>query len=125
MSKNKNQGTRFESALVEYFTELGLEARRLAEGGLLDPGDIELEDGYGDTWVIEAKHRQSLSIHTVYQQVQEKAERAGYLLSALIWKRNPPKKDGQSRRPNSGPPLVVMDLATFGLLVTDAFPEDD
>lgn len=119
MSKNKDQGTRFETYLVNYFTDAGFDARRLAEGGVNDPGDIEVTDAYGDTWVIEAKHRQSLSIHKEYMKILRKAKDRGYVMAGLVWKRTLPKKEGQERRTPAGPPLVVLDLATFTSLLAD------
>lgn len=40
MSANKRKGTAWESALVGFFRGLGIEARRVAQEGHLDSGDI-------------------------------------------------------------------------------------
>lgn len=48
MSKSKAQGTRLESAVVERFRGLGLPARRIAEGGSKDIGDVYVKGSYLD-----------------------------------------------------------------------------
>ena len=55
MGKSKAQGTRFETELVNYFTNVGFAAGRLAEGGRNDRGDILIHNDIDEQWVVEAK----------------------------------------------------------------------
>jgi hypothetical protein len=113
VSKSKAQGTRYETHLVNLFQSHGLTARRLAEQGSNDPGDIELVTPDGDRWIIEAKHRQRLNTHHALQRTIDKGERHGYMLAAVIWKSLLPKRKGQARRVSAGPDNVIMDIPTF------------
>ena len=53
--KNKRDGTAYETALVNYFRERGLEADRLRLGGKEDEGDIAVRDRAGVVAIVEAK----------------------------------------------------------------------
>ena len=63
VSKQKDQGTRFESAVVTAAQEHGIPAVRLAEGGGYDLGDVALDLGQGTglptagRWVVLAWKR--------------------------------------------------------------------
>ncbi len=83
MSKNKNQGTRFESTLVNIANALGMNARRIAEGGSKDRGDVEIVGNYPDKTVV-----------------------------ALAWKRLV-NRGGGKRVPDGEPTVVVLSLRDF------------
>ncbi len=86
MSKNKNQGTRFESALVTLANAYGLNTRRIAEGGIYDRGDVEIKGKYGGP--------------------------GGEPIVALAWKRLV-NKGGGKRMPDGEPVVVVLNLHDF------------
>ncbi len=83
MSKNKAQGTRFESALVNIANAFGLDAQRIAEAGINDRGDIEILGNYPNRTVV-----------------------------ALAWKRLV-NKGGVKRGPDGEPVVVVVSLHDF------------
>jgi hypothetical protein len=106
VNKPKMQGTAFESFLV---TSLNLathpwgRARRIAEGGANDEGDITYIDGFNQTWVIEAKATQTLNVTRVLGKAREK----GGTYTVLAWKRLTRSK-GNSKRTPDGEPIVVV-----------------
>ena len=107
MNKPKAQGTRFESYLVNRFNEAGIPARRLAEGGSYDLGDIEA----GSRFIIEAKHRTNLAggpTGTFRKAAEKAAARAGSI-PLVIWKRSI-KRKGNTKRTQDGPILVILAL---------------
>ena len=110
MNRPKDQGTRFETWLLRYLSGAGLNARRLAPAGLHDGGDIELVDGHGDVWRLEAKDRERLNIHQELAAIVSKAETAG-ALPALIWQRRI-LKAGNSRR-TTLEPVVILPLSVW------------
>lgn len=133
MSKAKDQGTRYETAivkrlnehygvrLVDHFKEPPpkLPARRVAEGGIADLGDIELE--LGDKrlpLIIEAKHRQALNLH---QTVSKANSKAGLSRSVVFWKKLTRKAGQQRRTPDGVAEVVAMDVDTF-LWLLDGMP---
>lgn len=111
-NRSKAQGTAFETWLVRYFQDAGLWARRLAEGGSNDVGDLEL--GAEDLWTIEAKARANLNAHAALAKAKHKA---GTGPVALVWKRLTRKQGNQRRSPVGEPVIVAMDLETFTRLV--------
>lgn len=109
----KDKGTRFETAIVTAARALGLVARRLAEGGVTDEGDLELWARDGTRIVIEAKSTQTLSPQTVLAKATTKARGHGHTGPvALIWKRAT-VKPGNTKASPDGPPLVIMPLADW------------
>lgn len=109
----KDKGTRFETAIVTAARALGLVARRLAEGGATDEGDIELWARDGTRIVIEAKSTQTLSPQTVLAKATTKARGHGHTGPvALIWKRAT-VKPGNTKPSLDGPPLVIMPLVDW------------
>lgn len=78
MNRPKKQGTAAETRIVKLHQEAGIPARRLAEGGSLDLGDVEIQGGiFG-----EVKDREVLNV----QDALEKAVRkAGTHRVALFW----------------------------------------
>ena len=114
MSKSKAQGTRFETYLVNRFREAGLSARRLAEGGSNDLGDIEI----GTRFIVEAKHRTNLAGGPTgtYRKAAEKAAARVGAIPVVIWKRSV-KRSGNTKRTQDGPPLVILSLDDFVELI--------
>jgi hypothetical protein len=107
VNKPKSQGTAFETWLVNSINTslhpIG-EARRIAEGGSNDEGDITFMDGFNQPWVIEAKATQTLNATRVLGKAREK----GGKYTVLIWKRLTKLKEGQLKRRPDGEPLVVV-----------------
>ena len=107
MNRPKAQGTTFETWLVNSINTalhpIGT-ARRIAEGGANDEGDITFLDGFNQRWVIEAKATQTLNA----TRVLGKSRAKGGKYTVLIWKRLVKLKDGQKKRRPDGEPLVVV-----------------
>ncbi len=103
MSAQKSQGTRFETYVRETAAGYGLVARRLAEAGRNDEGDVEIVTPSGDRYIIECKAREALSLHPHVEKAQRKA---GTLPSAVFWKRLVPRS-GNKRRVAVGARCVV------------------
>ncbi len=91
MGKQKNQGTAWETFLVKFFKALGLGARRLAEGGSKDKGDVYVSG-----------------------TPQDKP-----LIVAVAWKRLV-KGTGARRVADGEKEVVVITLEDFGTLVQRA-----
>jgi hypothetical protein len=109
VNKPKAQGTRLESGIVTIARMWGLVARRLAEGGSGDEGDVEMFADDGTRWVLECKARAALNLHDAYCKAAAKApgERV-----ALVWKRLVRKGDNV-RRTAAGPVLVAIPLEDY------------
>ena len=58
VNKPKRQGTAWEGQVRDRLHTVGIEAKRLAEGGSKDEGDIEFWLN-GEHWIVECKHRQN------------------------------------------------------------------
>lgn len=104
MSKQKQQGTKHESWIVNVFQDAGFTARRLAEGGADDEGDVEVTIN-GTRWVIEGKARQNLNIQATLGKAREKA--GGSTPVAVIWKRLVRVAGYTNRQPVSGERVVI------------------
>jgi len=104
VSRQRQQGTSHESWIVKAMQAIGLKARRLAEGGSADEGDVETFIG-GVRWVLEGKARQTLNV----QQTLGKARRkAGGLPVAVVWKRLVRVPGYSVRQPVEGERIVVV-----------------
>lgn len=57
MSRSKQKGTAYESLLVAYLKERGIDARRIVLHGNKDQGDID-----AGTWNLEAKDCRTFSL---------------------------------------------------------------
>ncbi len=91
-------------------------ARRVAEGGSKDIGDIEWIAPDGEHWIGECKATQTLNVTRVLSKARLKSPLPD--TTVLFWKRLSAKKPGQSRRTPDGEPIVVvMALDTFNLLI--------
>lgn len=53
----KRAGAKFETDVLSYLRERGLDSERLAKAGSLDEGDLVIRDGDGATIVAELKCR--------------------------------------------------------------------
>ena len=98
VNKPKIQGTAFETLTVNKLNEYGFKAKRLAEGGSNDKGDIECENTFSDVLpypkiILEAKHRQNLNVHQTLAKAKEKA--GGDVI--LAWKKTIRKNNSKVR----------------------------
>lgn len=118
MSKNKQQGTAFETWTRKALNALNIKARRLAEGGSYDEGDVEAH--IGERWIIECKARSSLNIQETLGKARRKAGGAPVI---LVWKRLVRVAGKQKRQPVSGEAIVVvLGWDDFVRLITQAEP---
>tara|TARA_A200000159_G_scaffold23040_1_gene19904 strand:+ start:56 stop:460 length:405 start_codon:yes stop_codon:yes gene_type:complete len=96
VNKPKIQGTAFETLTVNKLNAYGFKAKRLAEGGSNDKGDIECLNPFVDQLpypniTFEAKHRANLNVHQTLAKSKEKAD--GDVV--LAWKKT--KRKGNSK----------------------------
>lgn len=126
MSKARDQGTRYETSIVNRLNEWSCKvsrpffAQRIAEGGIADRGDIDLDLGADDRLplVIEAKHRQALNLH---QTVAKANRKAGLSRSVVFWKKLTRKAGAERRTADGVAEVVAMDVDTF-LWLLDGMP---
>jgi Holliday junction resolvase len=112
VNKAKKQGTTYESNIVGRLdADENFRVQRLAEGGSLDKGDIELIINNEHVYYIEAKSRQNLNIHQTLDKAIEKSNSNN---TVVFWKKLKRKK-GNSKRTNDGVPEVV--CITYELFV--------
>lgn len=104
VSKQKQQGTTHESWIVKALQSIGLTARRLAEGGTADEGDVETFI-IGKRWVLEGKARQNLNIQQTLGKARTKA--GGNTPVAVIWKRLVRVPGYKVRQPVEGERITV------------------
>jgi hypothetical protein len=104
MSKAKAQGTTHESWIVKALEACGITARRLAEGGADDEGDVEAGIN-GERWILEGKARQTLNVQATLGKARRKA---GGLKVAVVWKRLVKVAGYQNRQPVEGERIVVI-----------------
>jgi hypothetical protein len=118
MSKNKQQGTAFETWTRKALNAIGIDASRIAEGGAHDEGDVEAHlDG---RWVIECKATSALNIQQILGKARRKANGAPVI---LVWKRLVRVAGKQNRQPVSGERVVVvLGWDDFVRLITKAEP---
>lgn len=105
---NKEKGTRWESALVKHFGEHGIPARRVAQSGQLDSGDL-----HGiDPFVGQAKNYKSIvdGIREGVAGANVQAKRAGQPYGVAFVKR-PGKGTSEA--------YAVMDIETFTRLLSE------
>ena len=103
MSKAKQQGTAHESWIVNALQGVGFTARRLAEGGADDEGDVEAF--FPDRWVLEGKARSVLNVQAALGKARRKA---GGARVAVVWKRLVRVPGKQTRQPVEGERVVVV-----------------
>ena len=115
-TRAKDLGTRLETATVKYFLESGLQARRLAEQGRNDLGDIELH-GLRQPFpyiILECKARANLNLHQTLATATEKGRGAPVV---VWWDKLTRKGDAQRRTPDGVKTIVAMSEETFCLLI--------
>lgn len=103
MNKNKKQGTAFETWVKRALENIGITARRLAEGGTYDEGDVEAH--LDKRWVIECKATSNLNIQAVLGKARRKAGGEPVL---LVWKRLVRVAGKKTRQPVAGERIVVI-----------------
>ena len=81
-----------------------MSARRLAEGGSDDEGDVEAQLA-GDRWILEGKARQNLNVQETLGKARRKAAGAPV---AVVWKRLVKKAGLSVRQPVEGERIVVV-----------------
>lgn len=103
----KRKGTAYESAVVKYLQEHGIPARRVAQTGQLDTGDIHGIDPFAGQCKAYRNMADALRDGVAGANVQ--APRAGQPYGVAFIKRpGKPIADG----------YAVMDLATFATLLS-------
>ena len=109
MSRQRAQGTRLESAFVSMLRAVGTPARRLAEGGTADEGDVEgwLPDGTRIVYECKSVERLPRAPHLLLADARRKAKGT----AAVVWKRSS-RKSGNSKRSGDGT-VVIVDAATW------------
>jgi hypothetical protein len=103
-NKPKQQGTRHESWIVNELAPIDPNARRIAEGGSADEGDVEATLA-GERWVLEGKARQTLNVQATLGKARRKA-RGGRV--AVVWKRLVKVAGMKNRQPVEGERVVVI-----------------
>ena len=104
MSKAKAQGTTHESWIVNELKNIGFSARRIAEGGSSDEGDVETFI-QGSRWILEGKARQTLNVQQTLGKARKKAKG---LPVAVVWKRLVKVAGYTNRQPVEGERIVVV-----------------
>lgn len=110
MSRQKKQGTTHESWIVNELHANDYEARRIAEGGSQDEGDVEATLA-GEKWVLEGKARSNLNIQQALGKARAKARAANGgqpVPVAVVWKRLVRVPGLQVRQPVEGERVVVI-----------------
>jgi hypothetical protein len=110
MSKQKKQGTTHESWIVNELRANEYEARRIAEGGSQDEGDVEATLA-GEKWVLEGKARSNLNIQEALGKARAKATSANGGVPvpvAVVWKRLVRVPGLKVRQPVEGERVVVI-----------------
>jgi hypothetical protein len=119
MSRPRDQGTRFESWLVDWLKRISpwiVTAYRLAEGGSNDEGDVRFVDAYDEEWTVECKATQTLNVTRVLGKARAKSPAPA--TTVLFWKRlTKSTPEAKRRTPDGEPVVVVMGLDTFALLM--------
>lgn len=103
-NKNKAQGTAFETWTRRALNIIGISARRLAEGGAYDEGDVEAHLD-SERWVLECKAQSALNVQKILGKARRKAGGAPVI---LVWKRLVRVPGKQVRQPVEGERVVVV-----------------
>jgi hypothetical protein len=110
MSRQKKQGTTHESWIVNELHANEYEARRIAEGGSQDEGDVEAHLA-GERWVLEGKARSNLNVQEALGKARAKACAANGgqpVPVAVVWKRLVRVPGLKVRQPIEGERVVVI-----------------
>jgi hypothetical protein len=119
-NRNKAQGTAFETWTRKALNALNIRARRLAEGGQYDEGDVEswVTD---ERWVIECKATSSLNVQQILAKARRKANGDPVI---LVWKRLVRVPGKKVRQPVDGERVVVvLGWDDFVRLITHSPPD--
>ena len=108
VNKPKIQGTKFETATVNLLKSWGFKAYRLAEGGMKDEGDVQVEIDNGilprPEVILECKARQNLNIHQTYHKASQKTNKP----VILAWKKLVNKGSSVRRTPDGVATLYIV-----------------
>lgn len=99
MSRAKQKGTAWETAIVRYLQACNLPARRKVLTGSLDEGDIDT-----GRWSIEAKNCQAISLAAWVDEADAEAANSGRPVAVVA------KRRGKG---DPGEAYVVMPLRVF------------
>jgi len=102
VNKPKIQGTKFETSTVNLLKSWGFKAYRLAEGGMKDEGDVQVE--LPDELIFECKARQNLNIHQTYHKASQKTNKP----VILAWKKLVNKGSSVRRTPDGVATLYIV-----------------
>lgn len=111
MSKQKDKGTRRETAVVRLLQSYGLTAQRSSNN--LPSRDVDLTLADGEQFAIEVKDRQQLNVH------KELAQTATLWMDhtpAVVWHKTE-KKEGAVKSSPVGPTLIALRLDDFARLM--------
>ena len=103
----KALGTTQETAVVNTALDAGLQAERIAEGGINDLGDVRIWTNH--EWIGEVKDREQLNIHKTLAKAINKS---GTLDTFVVWRRMF-RPAGAKRRQQVGPTIVALTLDRF------------
>lgn len=101
---NKRKGTAWESAIVTFLRDQGQDARRVAQTGRLDTGDI-----HAGKFCVEAKNQRAIDLAGFVDQAEREAVHAGLPYGVAVVKR---------RGKGAASGYAVMSLATLARLMT-------
>jgi len=110
VSRQKKQGTTHESWIVDQLHANEHPAKRIAEGGSQDEGDVETTLA-GEKWVLEGKARSNLNVQQSLGKARTKARAANGgqpVPVAVVWKRLVRVPGLQVRQPVEGERVVVI-----------------
>lgn len=111
MSKQKDKGTRRETAVVRLFQSFGLKAERAANN--LQSRDVDLTLHTGEPFAIEVKDRQQLNLHKELAQVATLWQGR---TPAVVWHKTE-KREGAAKSSPVGPTLIALRLQDFARLM--------
>lgn len=75
MSRSKDKGTRFETAVAGYLRSRGMSAERVAMHGRCDQGDVRAESG-GVAFTVECKDRKRYDFARAVDEAESEAVNA-------------------------------------------------
>jgi Holliday junction resolvase len=78
----KRKGTSWESAIVAFLRERGIDAVRVAQTGVKDTGDI-----HAGEWMIEAKNARSIDLAAFCDQTENERQNSGKTYGVVVVKR--------------------------------------
>lgn len=124
MSRSKDKGTRFETAVVRYLRAAlgdGIERRTL--GGANDRGDVSGVRAHGRPVVIECKSTSRLEVARYLREVEAERGNDDALAGVVVCKRIGITDDPRAGVAALGQQLVLMTLEDFTALVSGQRPE--